>query len=183
MSPNGIYGVNFYTLGIPQTVIIDDWLPVTSWYSALWVPLLEKAFAKLQGNYEHLVAGHPTWAIRTLTGAPLDNNYHGQAGDLDVNALWNKLFKLNADGEILQAGSKGSNDAMKTSEGIVMGHAYNILDLKQLSNGQRLIKMQNPWSKDVFTGAWSDSSTNWTAALRSEVGLTVADDGVFWMDF
>jgi len=69
LSPNGIYGVNFYLLGVPHTVIIDDFLPLTAGNtagtfktyfagispdSALWVPLLEKAFAKLYGNYAHI---------------------------------------------------------------------------------------------------------------------------------
>ena len=27
-SPNGIYGVNLYSLGVPHTVIVDDWLPL-----------------------------------------------------------------------------------------------------------------------------------------------------------
>ena len=43
--------------------------------------------------------------------------------------------------------------------------------------------MQNPWSQDVFTGAWSDKSTKWTTTTKNEVGLTVANDGVFWMAF
>lgn len=91
LSPNGIYGVNFYTLGVPHTVIVDDWLPLReNWDgsnstmfagigpdSALWVPILEKAFAKYQGNYEHIVGGDPRWAVRTLTGAPYDIDSHG----------------------------------------------------------------------------------------------------------
>jgi len=28
-SPNGIYAVNFYTLGVPHTIIIDDYLPIS----------------------------------------------------------------------------------------------------------------------------------------------------------
>jgi hypothetical protein len=28
LSVNGIYGINFYTLGVPHTVIVDDWLPL-----------------------------------------------------------------------------------------------------------------------------------------------------------
>jgi len=74
LSPNGIYGVNFYLLGVPHTVIIDDYLPLVSGTtagsyktyfasispdSALWVPILEKAFAKLYGNYAHIVGGDP----------------------------------------------------------------------------------------------------------------------------
>lgn len=28
LSSNGIYGVNIYTLGMPHTVIVDDYLPL-----------------------------------------------------------------------------------------------------------------------------------------------------------
>ena len=28
LSPNGIYAVNFYTLGVPHTVVVDDYLPL-----------------------------------------------------------------------------------------------------------------------------------------------------------
>ena len=28
ISPNGIYGVNMYLLGVPKTIIIDDYLPL-----------------------------------------------------------------------------------------------------------------------------------------------------------
>ena len=27
-SPNGIYGINIYLLGVPKTIIIDDFLPL-----------------------------------------------------------------------------------------------------------------------------------------------------------
>ena len=33
ISASGIYGVNFYTLGMPHTVLVDDWLPLRSWGS------------------------------------------------------------------------------------------------------------------------------------------------------
>lgn len=73
LSPNGIYAVNFYTLGVPHTVIVDDYLPLNkdgNTYFAglgetdtdsgsLWVPIIEKAFAKYFGNYEHLIGGLP----------------------------------------------------------------------------------------------------------------------------
>jgi len=64
-------------LGIPVTVTVDDYLPFrkdTSWGSklvyarispdnALWMPILEKAGAKLFGSYETLVAGNMGPAI------------------------------------------------------------------------------------------------------------------------
>lgn len=101
LSPNGIYGVNLYLLGVPHTVIIDDYLPLVDGafpgtyktYSAaitpdsgFWVPLLEKAFAKLYGNYRHIEAGNVNTAINNLTGAPFASNGHGRSsGDLTVD--------------------------------------------------------------------------------------------------
>ena len=66
---NGIYGVNLYALGVPHTVVVDDYLPLqevkqsdgTNKYQTLfahftddqsmWNVILEKAMAKLHGNY------------------------------------------------------------------------------------------------------------------------------------
>lgn len=86
LNKNGIYAFNFYTLGVPHAVIIDDYLPLkdngngtygtlfaklsTDDKEALWAPLLEKAFAKYHGNYEKIVGGQTERAVRTLTGAP-----------------------------------------------------------------------------------------------------------------
>ena len=73
-SANGIYAVDFYTLGVPHTVIVDDFLPVSNFGDgsetttrlaaigkdgSLWGPILEKAFAKYHGNYLHTVGGAP----------------------------------------------------------------------------------------------------------------------------
>ena len=80
ISSKGIYAVNFFTLGVPHTIIIDDYLPLkedgSTIYAmvgadgAIWGPILEKAFAKFHGNYQHIIGGSPKLAIRTIIGAP-----------------------------------------------------------------------------------------------------------------
>ena len=35
LSKNGIYAVNFFTLGVPHTVVVDDYLPVL-WQNEKW---------------------------------------------------------------------------------------------------------------------------------------------------
>ena len=71
VSANGIYALDFYTLGVPHTVIVDDLLPLTKSDDgthatklaaigadgSLWGPILEKAFAKYHGNWKHTEGG------------------------------------------------------------------------------------------------------------------------------
>lgn len=35
-SQNGIYAINFFALGVPHTVIIDDYLPAKEWYDGIY---------------------------------------------------------------------------------------------------------------------------------------------------
>jgi hypothetical protein len=66
---------------MPTKVYVDQTLPVKSGnkpvfatYSPVsggfWVPLLEKAYAKVNRNYEGINYGYMTEAMRTFTGAP-----------------------------------------------------------------------------------------------------------------
>jgi calpain-15 len=52
-----------------------------------------------------------------------------------------------------------------TSEGIVIGHAYSILDLA-IFKGEKLIQLRNPWGSMEWTGPWSDKSPKWTPEAK-----------------
>ncbi len=107
MNKNGIYGINVYALGVPQTVIIDDYLPLqylvqdtgavyTTLFSqvgkdqSMWGAFLEKAFAKVYGNYGHMFAGDPRDGIRSLTGAPSLLYTHAS---FTLEFIWSELVK------------------------------------------------------------------------------------------
>jgi len=64
----------------------------------------------------------------------------------------------------------------------VQGHAYVVLGVTTLNNGQRLVQLRNPWGKDSYKGDYSDYSGRWTAALQQELGYTPdTEDGRIWM--
>jgi len=120
-SPNGIYGVNIFTLGMPHTVIIDDYLPLNKFggdklmtmyakvseENALFGPLLEKVVAKRFGNYEHTIAGLPSKAVRMLTGAPYEEFMHK---NLSMEAVWKLLSSADEHDDFITAGTEGAGD-------------------------------------------------------------------------
>ena len=188
LEPNGVYGVNFYTLGVPHTVVVDDYLPM-QWGNtkfarpgtdnSLWGAILEKAFAKHWGTYERLQGGLPHYAIRTLLGSPWEE-YYKQS--ITVDDLWTKLSAADFAHDMIMTGTPGSGNHDNThANGLAHSHAYTVVGVATLSTGDRLVKMRNPWGSERFTGDWSDSSTKWTPATKAEVDHATADDGFFYM--
>lgn len=82
MHSQGLYTFNFWTMGVPSQVYIDDYLPLRKTHDgtykgffaraskdgAMWPLFLEKAFAKNHGNYLHIEGGSMSVAVNTLTG-------------------------------------------------------------------------------------------------------------------
>jgi hypothetical protein len=78
------------------------------------------------------------------------------------------------------------------SAGLVAGHAYTLISAVQLSTGQQLVRLRNPWGNLEWNGDWGDNSSLWTPSIKAEiiqilgaenVDFTVADDGIFWMSW
>ena len=75
----GGYAVNLFALGVPQTTAIDDYIPFIdgkpmsvqiSEDKSLWPMLLEKALAKMQGNYYTIAGSWAGWGVRHIYGTP-----------------------------------------------------------------------------------------------------------------
>ena len=129
----GIYGVNLYTLGVPHTVIVDDYLPLHSSGktlfaapgddNSLWVAVLEKVFAKYYGNYLHIEGGFPEVAIRTMNGGPF-LEIHNES--TSVEKLWQTLLKHDQHKDLITAASQNGSDTDTDDKGVVLGHAYTV---------------------------------------------------------
>jgi hypothetical protein len=181
----GVYSCRFFHNGAWEDVIVDDHVPVTygdkllnargSSVDEMWVPLIEKAFAKMNGCYEALVSGSESEAFVAMTGCPPEELEIAKIADLGA-----KLRELHGAGTLLGA-SCNRGGVEEARDGLLMRHAYGILDIVKLSLGVTLVKLRNPWGKLEWTGDWSDHSPLWNAKLRTEAGSSVADDGVFFM--
>ncbi|XP_064015484.1 calpain-6 isoform X3 [Pogoniulus pusillus] len=96
-----------------------------------------------------------------------------------------------------QQASSSSTKEAETEMGLVIGHAYSVTAIRKLRLGERaifslnaeklfMIRLRNPWGKREWNGAWSDNSEEWKKVSNSErksLGLTLENDGEFWMTF
>ena len=188
--PTGIVCVRFFKNGQWRPVVIDDRFPCSRLGGPkfgrsrqrddMWVACLEKAYAKLHGSYAAMDGGFVDEALVDLTGGVGGERIRLQHESVrDLNGLWTRLLRYARAGFLLGAGSPAGSDS-DVVQGIVQGHAYSVLDIQE-ADGHRLLKLANPWGSIEWQGDWSDHSPLWTSRLKSRLGHTAADDGVFWM--
>ncbi|XP_068622966.1 calpain-D [Battus philenor] len=214
----GAYQLRLCKDGRWLTVTVDDLLPCNKKgqlvYSQakrkqLWVPLIEKAVAKLHGCYEALVSGRAIEGLCTLTGAPCESVslQAGGAGggtgggapleQLDRDLVWAQLLSSRQACFLMGASCGGGNMKVDEEEyqrlGLRPRHAYSVLDVVELCGGGgggeplRLVRLRNPWGHYTWRGAWAHACPRWSEALRRAVAPHAAPDdrdhGVFWIGF
>ncbi|RDB20781.1 Calpain-9 [Hypsizygus marmoreus] len=153
-----------------------------------WVPLIEKAFAKLHGDYVSLSGGKALEAVEDLTGGV--STAFSNKDILDTDRFWkDELLKANQDRlfgcsfDSLDTSRNGSREVKV--DGLIGSHAYSVLRAVECK-GKRFVVLRNPWGRSEWTGKWSDGSREWTPewleilpTLKHEFG----DDGQFVMEY
>ena len=190
------YGCYFRINGIWKLVLVDDYFPCYgSWgknfaFSStngneLWVILLEKAWAKLNGNYAKAIGGEPHEIFQVITNA---YSRKIRVNNISKKDLW-EVFKEAMDNHfIMTAGTSGDVYNLNLEElGLAPGHAYTLLEVKEvitLNGKEKLMHLRNPWGNGEWSGDWSDASRKWTNEFRNQCGnYERKDDGSFWMSY
>jgi len=177
-----------------MTVMVDEYLPLiatddndssTTIFSkvkdngALWAPIMEKAFAKRYGNYEHIEKGLPSEAVRALTGAPYKEYLHK---NMNVEELWQLVSTKDKFDDFITVGTENADDA-EDGVGSDKGYSYSVIGTHTLkSDNTRLIKIRNPWGNEGFRGTMTDKDPRWTDEVKKELGYLNGNDGAFWID-
>ena len=103
----------------------------------MWGPILEKALAKLHGNYQHIIEGNPREATLTLTGSPSLYQLHEK---FDMDDIWNELIMHDKADEMIFLNTEVFADGVETNAcGLSSGHSYVVLSANEMSNGARLV--------------------------------------------
>jgi len=185
----GAYSLRLFPRGRPRFLLLDDYLLCAgggsnaspSLHSSrerdMWIRLLEKAFAKVQGSYASLdgyyklnsLYRHPARAPQLLTGAPValevclggggDDDDDG-VGDLDgaVPVDEDEAYGTLAD---TQGVCARVAHCRRTVDGLRSNHGYSLLWIGSVGPS-RLVCLRNPHGRGSYTGRdWGVGSPPW----------------------
>lgn len=153
----------------------------------LWVPFVEKAYAKSHGSYQAISGGHVAEAFLDLTGAPTQVFRWLDSPSFDFRNFWYELVKFRKQRLPMGCGTDQSQ------VGIIGMHAYSILDVVEVKNvglefyqetgaahggmsgfgpdgTVRLLQIRNPHGKSEWTGHFSDKSEVWEKLIKYSGG-------------
>ncbi|KAJ7025970.1 cysteine proteinase [Mycena alexandri] len=153
-----------------------------------WISLVEKAYAKVHGDYGALSTGYCSEGVEDLTGGV--SSFIQSKDILDKDKFWNdELLNANRD-RIFACSYQGLNPARHgdynaTISGIRGKHSYAVLKTLEYK-GKRFLMIRNPSGHAGWTGPWSDGSKEWTSEWMGALlllGHVFGDAGKFVMEY
>ncbi|XP_064313542.1 calpain-10 isoform X4 [Phalacrocorax carbo] len=201
-SYQGCFTCRVWQFGHWVEVTIDDRLPCLGGKlcfsqcqaeDLFWLPLLEKAYAKVHGSYEQLWAGQVADALVDLTGGiaerwtlkgPGKNTEKEKTGMVLEKAVFRRLMNLKEQCVISCSVLNSRQGASELGE----FHAFIVIDMLNLSkvSGKEifLLRIRNPWGRRCWRGPWCEGGQGWSQldpALASDL-LSRIQEGEFWVD-
>eukprot|EP00930_Biecheleria_cincta_P001201 TRINITY_DN102362_c0_g1_i1.p1 TRINITY_DN102362_c0_g1~~TRINITY_DN102362_c0_g1_i1.p1 ORF type:complete len:662 (+),score=86.37 TRINITY_DN102362_c0_g1_i1:49-1986(+) len=156
-----VYTSEWLLGGAPTLVAVDEVVP--AWDNApmfvsftekhaMWPLLLEKAWAKIFGNYKNIEYGYGVEAFKAVTQAPVDYLYLEDFGSyvFSKDAVWESMLDAVKRNFPMVAGT-GDN----TTNGIAAGHVYAVraAELKETGGIKHgAVRLYNPWSYSKYQG-------------------------------
>ncbi|KAF7334595.1 Calpain catalytic domain-containing protein [Mycena venus] len=156
-----------------------------------WVSLVEKAYAKLHGDYGSLCSGYvpvSSQGVEDLTGGV--SSFVQTRDILDKDRFWkDELLNANKD-RIFACCFQGLNptrngDFNATISGLQSKHSYSIIKTLEF-RGKRFLVIRNPSGQTGWNGPFSDGSKEWTPELMNalpQMGHQFGAAGQFIMEY
>ncbi|KAG8925816.1 hypothetical protein FRC00_003584, partial [Tulasnella sp. 408] len=154
-----------------------------------WVPLIEKAYAKLHGDYQSLENGFTSEGVEDLTGGVSTIIYTRDI--LDTDKFWKDELRHVGQDRLFACFTPGttpgaSEDYLtaldgEENEGLISGHAYSIIKAINFvsEDGKhegKFLRIRNPWGRKEWSGRWSDGSEQWNESWTDQLRKALGDD-------
>ncbi|CAD5118343.1 DgyrCDS7053 [Dimorphilus gyrociliatus] len=212
----GIFHFRFWRFGEWKDVVVDDRLPTIDGqliftYSCkeneFWIPLIEKAYAKLCGSYGSLDKGELGEALVDFTGGiteTINMKDDGYKNSVIKQSVLFEDMRIAFNNKSLMAAAipvkalEEDNEDAKAI-GLVIGQAYSITDVRKISFEGRgyfqflnsddklqMVRLRNPWGANKWKGTFSDDSEEWKRMDQSWVRKNIRREESkkdFWMTF
>lgn len=123
--------MTLYVKGKPTTITVDDYIPMLNANplsskppadNSVWAPILEKAYAKMVGNYEIIANGWQVESFKYLTGAPSMSYSISTTLAKNADTVWNLISDADSKNFLIGVDTNG-----KTAFGLRTNHAYTVL--------------------------------------------------------
>lgn len=121
-----------FVKGRPEEVTVDDLFPTYNNLVAFarptedggwWLPLLEKAYAKVNNNYEMISSGKASEAMKFLTGSPAMDFFTNSA---TVDELWAQLTVNLKKKHVITASCFNDYQGIQAGSGLILKGFYSM---------------------------------------------------------
>ena len=212
----GLYFLKLQSFGIWRNIVIDSFFPCfplgdpildSNHGNEFWILLLEKAYAKMHGNYASIMVGNCKEALIDLTGCPtfeieLPENdesddeedekdqlqnangfYENVEKKLNKEEIWQNLKKWNKYHYLLSTVIRDME--MEESIGAqTTEQSYSLIRIYEDEESKlRLVNLRNIWDIFNWTGDWSEKSKLWTEEQISKIKPDLSDKSQLWMTY
>ncbi|XP_005997432.1 calpain-10 [Latimeria chalumnae] len=198
----GQFVCQFWQFGQWVSITVDDRLPCIGGRlcfsccqseQVFWLPLLEKAYAKLHSCYECLWAGQVADALVDVTGglaerwmlkSPEKNSKQDGISNVAETVTFQTLMALKDKCGI----SCSVHGSFHGSSELGEFHAFSVTDIRKVFGVKgeeiRLLQIWNPWGRRSWTGPWKEGGESWSQLdpicafdLQAQ-----AQQGEFWVE-
>ncbi len=170
-SPDGCYRIYGFINGVKKLFEVDDYFvtdPTTNSLAfahpegrELWVLLLEKLWAKVNGSFTNIEYGEEFEALNFLTGAPTECYVHTTM-TVAWDELWVRILTADRDSCILTCSTKTNQPEEAFARvGLQQYHVYSLLRAAEVRDAvgktKRLLVLRDP-----------QHMTNWRGSSEAE---------------